>query len=135
MRLVAKRKHCGNIVLAKMSLLLLADGEHLVQAGICLPCPQGSYRTKGVHKNCVDCPPGTTTEAASSVKRMQCNTPRCSAGQFLVTAMFVISSCFIIFTLMITVFIFFSFEISKIAAFFIYSSRLYLHNLAIIVLR
>ncbi|VDK85251.1 unnamed protein product [Onchocerca ochengi] len=61
------------------------DGEHLTQAGVCLPCPQGTYRTRGVHKSCVDCPPGTTTEGTASVRRMQCNTPKCSAGQFLVT--------------------------------------------------
>ncbi|VDD92750.1 unnamed protein product, partial [Enterobius vermicularis] len=62
------------------------DGEQLVQAGVCLPCPQGTYRTKGVHKGCIECPPGTTTEGPSSVKRSQCNTPRCTAGQFLVTS-------------------------------------------------
>ncbi|KAL3983031.1 EGF-like domain family protein [Acanthocheilonema viteae] len=61
------------------------DGEHLTQVGVCLPCPQGTYRTRGVHKTCVDCPSGTTTEGTSSVRRMQCNTPKCSAGQFLVT--------------------------------------------------
>ncbi|EJW80239.1 hypothetical protein WUBG_08852, partial [Wuchereria bancrofti] len=53
--------------------------------GVCLPCPQGTYRARGVHKSCVDCPPGTTTEGIASIRRMQCNTPKCSAGQFLVT--------------------------------------------------
>lgn len=61
------------------------DGEHLVQAGVCLPCPLGTYRTKGVHKHCIECPAGTTTENVASVKRMQCNIPKCVAGQFLVT--------------------------------------------------
>lgn len=68
------------------SYLYGLDGEQLVQAGVCLPCPQGTYRTKGVHKGCIECPPGTTTEGPSSVKRSQCNTPRCTAGQFLVTS-------------------------------------------------
>lgn len=62
------------------------DGEHLTVSGTCQPCPLGTYRTKGVHKKCVDCPPGTTTENIRSTKRLQCNTPKCVAGQFLVTA-------------------------------------------------
>ncbi|KAK0398751.1 hypothetical protein QR680_002734 [Steinernema hermaphroditum] len=61
------------------------DGEQLTAAGSCQACPLGTYRTQGEHKNCVECPPGTTTETTSSVKRMQCNTPKCVAGQFLVT--------------------------------------------------
>uniref|UniRef100_A0A914YVY8 Sushi, von Willebrand factor type A, EGF and pentraxin domain-containing protein 1 n=1 Tax=Panagrolaimus superbus TaxID=310955 RepID=A0A914YVY8_9BILA len=62
------------------------DGEHLTQSGTCQPCPMGSYRTKGLHKQCVECPPGTTTETVRSSKRVQCNTPKCVAGQFLVTS-------------------------------------------------
>jgi CUB/sushi domain-containing protein len=63
-----------------------SDGEHLTEAGTCQPCSQGTYRTKGVHKQCVSCPEGTTTEMPGATKRMQCNTPKCVAGQFLVTS-------------------------------------------------
>ncbi|VDM81380.1 unnamed protein product [Strongylus vulgaris] len=60
------------------------DGEHLSSSGSCQPCPAGSYRTRGEHKQCVSCPPGTTTESTASTRREQCNTPRCKVGQFLV---------------------------------------------------
>ncbi|VDK60815.1 unnamed protein product, partial [Cylicostephanus goldi] len=60
------------------------DGEHLSSSGSCQPCPAGTYRTRGEHKQCVSCPPGTTTESVASTKREQCNTPRCKVGQFLV---------------------------------------------------
>ncbi|CAD5227116.1 unnamed protein product [Bursaphelenchus xylophilus] len=62
------------------------DGEHLTLSGACQPCPLGAYRTKGLHKQCVECPAGTTTEKVKSVRRADCNTPRCDPGQFLVTA-------------------------------------------------
>uniref|UniRef100_A0A7E4V9G4 Protein crumbs n=1 Tax=Panagrellus redivivus TaxID=6233 RepID=A0A7E4V9G4_PANRE len=62
------------------------DGEYLTQSGNCQACPLGTYRAKGVHKQCVECPPGTTTETVRSSKRVQCNTPKCVAGQFLVTS-------------------------------------------------
>jgi hypothetical protein len=61
-----------------------SDGEHLIQAGTCQRCPQGAYRTKGVHKTCIPCPTGTTTERDGAVRRNDCNTPRCGLGQFLV---------------------------------------------------
>ncbi|KHJ83888.1 GCC2 and GCC3, partial [Oesophagostomum dentatum] len=32
------------------------DGEHLSSSGSCQPCPAGSYRTRGEHKQCVQCP-------------------------------------------------------------------------------
>ncbi|PAV81132.1 hypothetical protein WR25_22379 isoform C [Diploscapter pachys] len=60
------------------------DGEQLSHAGICQACPVGSYRTRGEHKQCIECPIGTTTEGKSSTRREQCNTPRCNPGQFLV---------------------------------------------------
>lgn len=61
-----------------------ADGEHLMQAGTCEKCDQGTYRTKGVHKTCNSCPVGITTEGKGAVRREDCNTPRCESGQFLV---------------------------------------------------
>uniref|UniRef100_A0A1I7X7T4 Crumbs cell polarity complex component 1 n=1 Tax=Heterorhabditis bacteriophora TaxID=37862 RepID=A0A1I7X7T4_HETBA len=60
------------------------DGDQLSSSGTCQPCPIGSYRTRGEHKHCILCPPGTTTESISSTRREQCNTPRCTAGQFLI---------------------------------------------------
>ncbi|PIO67378.1 GCC2 and GCC3 [Teladorsagia circumcincta] len=123
------------------------DGEQLSSSGSCQPCPSGSYRTRGEHKQCVLCPPGkfpanllwkhcqfcprgtfqdeeqhttckmcptdhttaaqdgeqlsssgscqscpsgsyrtrgTTTESVGAIRREQCNTPLCKAGQFLV---------------------------------------------------
>ncbi|VDM57880.1 unnamed protein product [Angiostrongylus costaricensis] len=60
------------------------DGEQLSFSGSCQPCPAGFYRTRGVHKQCVACPTGTTTESVGSIRREQCNTPRCKVGQFLV---------------------------------------------------
>ncbi|CAD6196232.1 unnamed protein product [Caenorhabditis auriculariae] len=60
------------------------DGEQLSPAGVCQPCDVGTYRSRGEHKKCISCPPGTTTEATSSTRREQCNTPRCKTGQFLV---------------------------------------------------
>ncbi|KAI1733257.1 EGF-like domain-containing protein [Ditylenchus destructor] len=62
------------------------DGEQLIKSGTCQPCPIGTYRTKGVDKHCQECPPGTTTEGTNTVKRTECNTPKCMPGQFLVTA-------------------------------------------------
>ena len=58
----------------------------MTTAGNCQPCAVGFYRTKGVHKQCIECPAGTTTEGARSVKRSECNTPKCVAGQFLILA-------------------------------------------------
>ncbi|CAI5447536.1 unnamed protein product [Caenorhabditis angaria] len=60
------------------------DGEQLSSSGICQACQIGTYRSKGEHKKCIVCPPGTTTEGERAVRREQCNTPRCKAGQFLV---------------------------------------------------
>ncbi|KAK6026179.1 GCC2 and GCC3, partial [Ostertagia ostertagi] len=60
------------------------DGEQLSSSGSCQSCPSGSYRTRGEHKQCVLCPPGTTTESVGAIRREQCNTPLCKAGQFLV---------------------------------------------------
>lgn len=45
----------------------------------------GTYRSKGINKNCVECPSGTTTEDFSTVHKEKCNTPKCMPGQFLVT--------------------------------------------------
>jgi hypothetical protein len=64
------------------------DGEQLTSSGNCQACAIGFYRTKGVHKQCVECPSGTTTEAIRSIKRSQCNTPKCVPGQFLVISKF-----------------------------------------------
>ncbi|CAB3409320.1 unnamed protein product [Caenorhabditis bovis] len=60
------------------------DGQQLSSSGICQPCQVGTYRSRGEHKKCVPCPPGTTTEGTASHRREQCNTPRCKPGQFLV---------------------------------------------------
>lgn len=60
------------------------DGEQLSAAGSCRPCPIGTYRTRGEHRQCLGCPEGTTTEAVGSTRKSQCSIPRCKAGQFLV---------------------------------------------------
>uniref|UniRef100_A0A915DMT8 Tyrosine-protein kinase ephrin type A/B receptor-like domain-containing protein n=1 Tax=Ditylenchus dipsaci TaxID=166011 RepID=A0A915DMT8_9BILA len=48
------------------------DGQQLIKAGTCQPCPMGTYRSKGVDKQCQECPPEQQ--------------PKCMPGQFLVTA-------------------------------------------------
>ncbi|WKY06023.1 hypothetical protein Q1695_006319 [Nippostrongylus brasiliensis] len=60
------------------------DGEQLSSSGSCQSCPSGSYRTRGEHKQCMQCPTGTTTESVGAIRREQCNTPLCKPGQFLV---------------------------------------------------
>ncbi|CAI4229466.1 unnamed protein product [Auanema sp. JU1783] len=60
------------------------DGEQLSMSGVCQPCAFGFYRSRGENKQCVQCPPGTTTETTSSTRREQCNTPLCRPGQYLV---------------------------------------------------
>ncbi|CAJ0918182.1 unnamed protein product, partial [Mesorhabditis belari] len=62
------------------------DGEHISSSGMCQPCPLGTYRTRGEHKECITCPPGTTTQTTAAIRREQCDTPRCVRGQFLVVA-------------------------------------------------
>lgn len=42
------------------------DGQQLTAGGNCLPCPQGTYRTRGQDKQCIECPSGTTTEGTGS---------------------------------------------------------------------
>lgn len=50
----------------------------------------GTYRSKGHDRHCVDCPVGKTTESISSIKKSQCNTPKCLPGQFLILSTLVI---------------------------------------------
>lgn len=49
------------------------DGQQLAQAGHCISCQKGSYRTKGSHKTCVPCSAGLTTEKEGSMTADQCN--------------------------------------------------------------
>ncbi|KAL3108453.1 hypothetical protein niasHT_015375 [Heterodera trifolii] len=62
------------------------DGEQLTAGGNCQACQLGAYRTKGRHKQCVECPAGTTTEEAGAISSEACNTPKCQPGQFLVVS-------------------------------------------------
>ncbi len=39
---------------------------------MCVPCPQGSYRTKDIHYVCVDCPRGQETAQSGAVSHDQC---------------------------------------------------------------
>ncbi|GMT25305.1 hypothetical protein PFISCL1PPCAC_16602, partial [Pristionchus fissidentatus] len=63
-----------------------SDGFELSHAGGCVACPHGWYRGRGSHARCVQCPSGTTTSSDKATKREDCDTPRCSIGQFLVPA-------------------------------------------------
>ena len=57
----------------------------LFQAGgECGFCPQGTFRTKGVHKVCTPCQPGLTTEGTGAVSAAECDTPRSVAVRKLV---------------------------------------------------
>ncbi|KAF8374256.1 clec-78, partial [Pristionchus pacificus] len=62
------------------------DGFELSSAGGCSACPHGWYRGRGAQARCVQCPSGTTTSSDKATRREDCDTPRCSIGQFLVPA-------------------------------------------------
>lgn len=69
------------------------DGKQLNAQGLCSPCVQGTFRTKGVHKTCRLCPDGVTTEGEGSVAAADCNTPSCKPGSFLIPERRVCQPC------------------------------------------
>ena len=59
------------------------DGHQLDLDGVCVPCPMGEYRSKGVHPGCMKCPTGYTTRQQGSTILGDCSLPVCLPGQHL----------------------------------------------------
>lgn len=65
---------CG--VLCGVVCAVVPAGYYLNGTRTVVPCPKGQYRTKGTNdKECVNCPPGTTTAAEASTNVTACSKP------------------------------------------------------------
>ncbi|XP_018013808.1 sushi, von Willebrand factor type A, EGF and pentraxin domain-containing protein 1 isoform X2 [Hyalella azteca] len=59
------------------------SGLQLSVGGGCEVCPRGTFRTKGVHAACIQCPQDRTTNNPGASSPEECALPICLAGTFL----------------------------------------------------
>lgn len=69
------------------------SGMQLGIDGKCEMCPKGTYRMKGMHSSCVNCPLGRTTLKMGSMTVEDCSLPICNPGTFLNTTTNICINC------------------------------------------